>query len=182
MTQYIAILRGINVSGKNIIKMDELKRLFLSMGYRDVQTYIQSGNVVFGAEEGDTSQLETRIMKGIAEGFGMEVPVIVVSASGLRQIAAGNTYLNQEPVEIEKLYVTFLARTPDGVLSDSLALPSGCTDHFELAQHCIYLKVLGGYGKTKLNNNYFEKKLNVKATTRNWKTVLKLVEMAKDTE
>ncbi|MES2618473.1 MAG: DUF1697 domain-containing protein [Bacteroidota bacterium] len=177
METWLAILRGINVSGKNLIKMAELKVLLQSKGLTDVQTYIQSGNVVFKHKSTDPTKLSTLISKAIKEAFNCDVPVIVRTAKDVATILADNPYLKQKNTAPEHLYVTCLAEVPPAENIGKLEGINSGDDTWQIIGCNIYLHCPGGYGNTKLNNNLFENKLKVTATTRNWKTMNVLLEM-----
>lgn len=178
MNTILALLRGINVSGKNQISMADLRSLFLSLGFEDVQTYLQSGNVVFRCDDGNLAELADRIQTGISQGLGLDLPVILLLADDLARISNSNPFIAENGSNDEGLHVTFLKSRPDPSLVNALAVPPGETDEFRISGSEIYLRCPNGYGRTKLNNTFFERKLNVPATTRNWRTVLALVDMA----
>ena len=182
MKTYIAILRGINVSGKNKIKMDALKSSFSELGFEKVQTYIQSGNVVFRYQETDSANLAERISKQIKDDFGFDVPVLVLGAEQLSNIIKNNPFAGDENKEAQFLHVTFLKENPVNVNEEKIKTYVNDGEEFVISDGAIYLFCPHGYGKTKLNNNFFESQLKVSATTRNWKTTLKLLEMAKEVE
>jgi uncharacterized protein (DUF1697 family) len=177
MKTYISLLRGINVSGKNRISMTELKQLCESMGLKDVVTYIQSGNVVFDYEEEDPAKIIMLTEEGIKQLFGSDVRVILRDKESLKKILESNPFVNQRKADPERLYVTFLSEVPQKPVLRNL-LPKDNGDEFMLYDREVYLFCPNGYGKTKFSNTFFEKKLSVSATTRNWKTVNALNEMA----
>lgn len=178
MTAYVAILRGINVSGSKTIKMVELKKMFEELGFQDVATYIQSGNVIFKTEKKKDTELATMIHKAITDVFSFDVPVIVLEAAELRSIQHNNPFLKDVEVDLSKLHVTVMAESPDKTLVKQLEEAAQYPpDAWVVKDKTIYLFCPGGYGNTKLNNNFFEKKLKVAATTRNWKTINTLVDM-----
>ncbi len=176
---YIALLRGINVSGSNKIKMAELKQLFLDLGYKDVSTYIQSGNVIFTSNIKEPILIEDTIISAISKHFGYAIKVLVLTKNELTTIFNSNPFLAKDPtLDISKLYVTILNTKRDlAVIPPIEILIETSDDEFQLIENTIYLYCPNGYGKTKLNNNLFEKKLKVSATTRNWNTISKLVEL-----
>jgi uncharacterized protein (DUF1697 family) len=180
MNTYIAILRGINVSGKKIIKMDALHQLFENSGFSNVRTYIQSGNVLFSSEQTNTSELEQLIATQIEMEFGFQVPVIVLTHLELQQIVENNPFLNDETKNPAFLHVTFLASTPVEDAIDQLTAKKAEQEAFFLTKNALYLYCPNGYGNTKLTNNCIELKLKVQATTRNWKTTLGLLKMVKN--
>lgn len=177
MNRYICILRGINVSGKNPLPMAALRELFASLGCQRVATYIQSGNAVFDAE-GTATELEERISGAIHDRFGFEVPVLLLTAGYLAEIVAGNPYLINRSEDPAKLHVTFFSRQPG---TEEIAALEGThypPDEWFAGNRAVYLFCPEGYGNTKFSNAFFERKLKVTATTRNWKTVNELLRMA----
>lgn len=180
METYIAILRGINVSGQKMIKMQELKAHLEEAGLQNVRTYIQSGNVIFGYKKAGVDKLEGVIKKMIADKFGFDVPVIVKTAEELVAVSRNNPFIVKRKEDTDKQHVTFLAEEPRKELLDKFAAPANIPDEYVIRGKAIYLLCPNGYGQTKLTNNFFESKLKVTATTRNWKTVMKLVEMVNE--
>jgi uncharacterized protein (DUF1697 family) len=178
MNTYICILRGINVSGQKIVKMDELKNLFQKLGFNAVQTYIQSGNVVFQSEQSNQKELEVLIANRVMEVFGFDVPVLVKSNKELQSIFEHNPFLKNGVTDITKLHVTFLSAIPDAALVKQLAEFDFGTDDYVIDNSAIYIHCPeNGYGKTKLSNQFLESKLKLSATTRNWKTITQLIAM-----
>ena len=172
---WVCILRGINVSGYNKIPMPALKAMFGKLGFGNVSTYIQSGNVMFEDGKGlATDELVKMISAGIAEQFGFTVPVIVRTGEEMERIAAGNPFLKEDGIDAEKLHVTFLAETPSPAALEAISKYDYSPDRFIIAGREVYLYCPGGYGNTRLSNSFFESKLKVTATTRNWRTVLRL--------
>jgi len=180
MITYISILRGINVSGQKLIKMKALQEMYENLGLRRVRTYIQSGNVVFESEHPGTGQLQDLISAGILKSFGFEVPVIVMDREYLEHVSENNLFISDRKEDISRLHVTFLSGEPEKGLSDAIKREDFLPDEFVIAGKAVYLFCPGGYGNTKLSNTFFEKRLKVRATTRNWKTVLELVSMSRD--
>jgi len=178
MQTYISILRGINVSGHKLIKMKALQELYENLGFSNVRTYIQSGNVVFGSKSEDTGKLEKIIASAILKNFEFEVPIIVLKRDELNYITSQNMFLTQREKDISKLHVTFLSKEPEKNLAESIGREEYSPDEYNIVGKAIYLFCPQGYGNTKLNNNFFEKKLKVQATTRNWKTVLELLNLS----
>jgi uncharacterized protein (DUF1697 family) len=179
MPVYISMLRGINVVGHNMIKMSELKGLYESLGFTDVATYIQSGNVVFKAKETNPSPVRTKIMDGIAKMFGFSVTVIIRQPKELAAIVKKNPFPGRRGVDETKLHVTFLESKPAAALVKALGpLTAKSKDEYRVTGREIYLYCPGSYGKTLLSNTFFEKSLKVAATTRNWNTVNVLCSLA----
>lgn len=177
MNTYISMLRGINVSGQKQVRMAELKRMYESLGFADVETYVQSGNVVFESKEQDAKKLANSIETGIEKMFGFSVPVLVRSADDFRRILESHPFRDEDPVRI---LVTFLYERPDPSKLEDISRYEDKVDKFAIGEQEIFLFCPGGYGRTKLSNTFFEKKLGVIATTRNWKTVNALYEMASE--
>ena len=174
MTPYISMLRGINVSGRNPVRMEKLKALYVSLGLSGVNTYIQSGNVVFRSSEKDRVELASLIQNGIRDSFGLDVPVIIRTAAEFREIIDRNPF---KKADSSKLHITFLASLPGNVRRVDIVNVMDEGEDFQLSEKEIYLYCPKGYGKTRLSNQFFEKKLHVAATTRNWRTVLVLADM-----
>jgi len=173
VTRYAALLRGVNVSGRNTIGMAELRARLVELGHEDVTTYIQSGNVVLAARATKEATLASAIEAEIRRAFHLDVTVLVRTGAQLRRISTANPFLRRG-VEVSTLHVTFLASMPARAdvqrLSARPAGPDDCT----VVGREVFLRCPGGYGKTKLNNTALERTLKVAATTRNWKTVVKL--------
>lgn len=178
MKTYIAILRGINVGGKRILKMDALRQLFVDVGLHEARTYIQSGNVLFRVEETDKRLLERKIVAAIKAQFLLDVPVIVIGEEELVSIVAKNPFLTDASKNVDFLHLTFLSELPDTTGVEKLLSIQLLPDEFQLIDRAIYLYCPMSYSNSKLTNGFFEKKLNVAATTRNWKTVNELLSMA----
>ncbi|CAM1372374.1 DUF1697 domain-containing protein [Tenacibaculum xiamenense] len=170
MKTYIIILRGINVSGKNKLPMKDLKELLEDINYKDVQTYIQSGNVILKSDD-SKEVIALNIKASIKNKFDYEVPTLVRTIEEWKEAIEKNPY---KSVEEKQQYFTFLSGTPEEVVIEIDAKD----DEFEIINDVVYVNAVGGYGKTKLSNVFFEKKLRVTATTRNLKTTLKLLELA----
>ncbi|MFF9086491.1 DUF1697 domain-containing protein [Streptomyces sp. NPDC014991] len=178
MTKHVALLRGINVGGRTQIAMADLRALFTALGCEAVQTYLRSGNVVFRAPAGQTpAELAARIGKRIADDLGVSVTVLLRTAESLARTVARNPYLGQED-DPAKLHVTFLAQEPTAEQAARLEVPAGETAVFTLAGDEIHLHVPDGYGRTRLDNAFIERRLGIPATTRNWRTVTALHELA----
>lgn len=178
MQAFISILRGINVSGQKKILMTDLKSLYQSLKFSDVNTYIQSGNVSFKTNEKLSDvQLAQKIEKAIYKKYAFEVPIIIRNKDEMKKITSSNPFLKEKDIDKKKLHVTFLSQIPGNAEIDSLAKIDYSPDRFIISGKEIYLHIPESYGETKLSNSFFEKKLKVKATTRNWNTVNQLLEM-----
>ncbi|HET7657344.1 MAG TPA: DUF1697 domain-containing protein [Bacillales bacterium] len=171
MKPYIALLRGINVGGK-VVKMEALRNVFNEMGFENVTTYIQSGNVLFSAVEEQADGLAAHISEKLQEAFGFPIPVIIRTVEEWSEVIQANPFAGQEP------YVTFLDAKPEQNAIFALEIfAEDFEEEVRVIGREVYLICPKGYGKTKLSNALFEKKLGVSGTTRNWKTVNKLLSL-----
>ncbi len=177
MNTYISMLRGINVSGQKKIRMIELRSLYEALGLSNVQSYLQSGNVVFDSDIQDTAKLAGIIEKQIELSFGYAVSVFMREPADFQRIIENNPFLTARSEDPTKLYVTFLRERPS---EGTLEPPANETGQFMMGEREIFVFVPDGYGRTKLSNNFFERKLKITATTRNWKTVNALYQMVND--
>lgn len=182
MQTYVSVLRGINVSGHRVIKMDALKKSYADLGFTNIHTYIQSGNVVFRFKKFEPPKIEKMIKDKISDEFGFDVPVIVMESGALKNILKNNPFLNNKNVDISTLHVTFLSAIPAKPEVNILKEFSYSPDEFIISGDVMYLHIPGGYGNTKLNINFFQNKLKVIATNRNWKTVNELCKIADSIE
>lgn len=178
MAKYISILRGINVGGNRKILMKDLKVLFEKMGLSKVETYIQSGNIVFElVHKLSTANLEVKIEQAITETFGFDVPVIVRTADEWAEVILNNPFWKEKDVDIDRLHLTCLKEVPSQEFLEKIKLFQFLPDRFEIIGKDVFIFCAAGYGTSKLTNPFFESKLKVQATTRNWKTVMKLHEL-----
>jgi uncharacterized protein (DUF1697 family) len=178
MTTYISILRGINVSGQKRITMDALKKMYEDLHFMNILTYIQSGNLVFQYIKSEQKDLEQKISSQIEKNFGFFLPVIVLNTVELKEIIERNPYLVDVTKDISHLHVTFLSSEPEQIDSEIIYKHKLPGEEFTLIEKAVYLYCPNGYGKTKLSNTFFENKLKVNATTRNWKTTTELLSIA----
>ena len=177
MIKYLALLRGINVSGHNMIKMDALKKMLENMGFQNVETYIQSGNIFFDSEEENAASVGFKIKQEISKVFGYDVPVIMISKTDLELCFKNSPFLKEKECDTKKLYVTFISKELSPLAINDLKISNFKPDEVAIDSSRIYIKYAIGAGKTNLDQKYIEKKLNVVATIRNWNTVTKLLEM-----
>jgi uncharacterized protein (DUF1697 family) len=174
----VALLRGINVGGARKVAMPELRSLFEALGHSDVTTYVQSGNVVFGAAgRRSPARLAADIEQRIAGDLGLEVTVLLRTPDDLKGVVDGNPFLGRA-TDVSTLHVTFLADEPDADAVGALDPDHASPDRFEVVGREVYLHTPGGYGRTKLNNAFWERRFGTRATTRNWRTVGKLLDLA----
>ncbi len=178
MQTWVALLRGINVGGKSKVPMKDLKRLFEDAGCENVRTYIQSGNVVFNATENMARQIPAAIATAVKETLGVNTWLVIRSRDEMAQIIAGNPFadLDAPPTSIA---VAFLTQTPpDGTLTH-LEEAESIPDKVILAGQDVYLYLPNGFSGSKLNPKFFTKSL-ANGTTRNWRTITKLMSMMEE--
>ena len=172
---FISLLRGINVSGQKKILMADLKALYESLGFGNVKTYIQSGNVIFETDSDSGDALAKKIENKIKEVYQFEVPVLNLTQNEISKALNENPFLQESDIVQERLYVSFLSELPHSVHVEKIDASLYLPDRFIVKDKFIFLSISpNGYGNTKLSNNFFESKLKVKATTRNWKTIQQL--------
>jgi len=176
---YAALLRGINVGGKNQVAMKDLVALFATCGCGDVRHYLQSGNIVFAAGAELVKRLPGMLSVRMEECFGRQFPVVLRSAEELAEVAANNPFLKagQDP---DTLHVAFLEQAPGEERAARLYPDRSPGDEFVVRGAEIYLYVPNGMAKTRLTNLYFDTKLETVSTMRNWNTVLKLRAMTQE--
>lgn len=175
---HLALLRGVNVGGKNCLPMKDLAEIFAKAGCADVRTYIQSGNVLFRASRGVAEPLAAQITEQIASRFGYRIPVVLRTVGELAAAIRDNPFI-KSGAPPETLHVYFLAGRPSASAVDSLDPDRSKPDAFVVYGREIYLRLPKGMARTKLSNAYFDSKLATTSTARNWRTVLKLFELMK---
>jgi uncharacterized protein (DUF1697 family) len=175
-TSYVAMLRGINVGGHARVAMTDLRATFADMGYPDARTYIQSGNVLFAAS-GSPTKLRATIEQGLQERFGGGTSVVLRTGAQLNDIIEHNPLLSADR-DPKTLHVTFLASKPDSTRVRGLDTEAFLPDEFRVVGSEVFVHCPHGYGRTKLNNAFFERALGTVATTRTWNTVITLAGMA----
>lgn len=178
MITYIALLRGINVSGHNIIKMADLKTLLTKAGLQNVVTYIQSGNIVFNSDETSLEVLEQLISKRIEENYGYQIKVLVINRLYLEHIFNELPFDNLKDLDFKKLGVTFLKDNPSSEGIKKIEVLKKEDEYLIFNNKIAYLYCPNGFGRTKLSNNNFEIKLKTSATSRNWRTIIKLLDLS----
>ncbi|WP_342479625.1 DUF1697 domain-containing protein [Paenibacillus sp. FSL F4-0097] len=179
MTTYIALLRGINVGGNKIIKMLDLKAIFQTLGFANVRTYIQSGNVVFESDEGSVSLLSGVIERQIHEVFGFEVSVIIRTLAEMENVIANDPFQLSEPEEFKRWYVTFLPAEPSAEALDKLRTYENGPDKVRFVGREMYILYEVSVSQSPLFKVPFDKILGMPITARNWNTVNKLVAIGK---
>ena len=177
MSTRIALLRSVNVLGKNMIKMPELALAFEKAGYRNVRTYIQSGNVIFESGDESGELLASKIRELITKKFSLTIQVVVITPEELAKIVALNPFVKKPGTDLSKQHVTFLDSDIDPEKAEMLLAYNYPPDEIIIGSRVVYVHCPDGYGRTKFHNNFIEKKLAANATSRNWNTCLKLLEM-----
>jgi uncharacterized protein (DUF1697 family) len=167
------MLRGINVGGNRKVGMQILRERYESIGFNDIQTYVQSGNVIFSSNA-NASKTRELIEKEIKRTFGFDVLVFIRTREELADLIENSPFKRKDET---KLHVTFLFEKPANIPMNELNSARRGAEEFSISGREIYLFCPNGYGETKLSNNFFEKKLEVTATTRNWRTVNTLLSM-----
>ncbi len=171
MPTYISLLRGINVGGNNKIKMAELKVMYESLDFRNVKTYIQSGNVIFDSRKKNQQKLEVLISEKVKETFGHDIAILIRTKNDFERVITSNPF----PIKAEEakqLYVMFLQEEPDSqYVNKLLEKIADWPEHFIVQGKEAYLHAVNGYGRTKIHGGFVERNLKVKITARNWKTV-----------
>jgi uncharacterized protein (DUF1697 family) len=173
----IAMLRGVNVGG-NAIKMERLRAAFEDLGFSAVRTYVQSGNVILEAAQGSPAALSRKIEERILRECDLSVPVILKTSKAMEHVVRANPFVKDKTIDQSKLHVALLSDTPPKTAVEVLEPLAAKSERFRVLNQEIYLYCPDGYGRTKLSNNAIERKLSVVATTRNWRTVNTLLEMA----
>ncbi len=172
MTRYVAFLRAVNVGGR-VVKMEALKKMFAMRGLKNISTYIQSGNVIFDTEETDKDVLTKKIEARLLKELGYEVIVFLKTVPEIAEVVKKCPF--KDFGEDMALHVSFLSGKPEAEKLKAVEALQSDAEQFRLVATNIYLLVKkGGYGNSTFSNNFFEKKLKVQATTRNWATVNKM--------
>lgn len=172
--RYVALLRGVNVGGKNVLPMKDLAALCVAEGCSDVRTFIQSGNVVFSADPTAAESLPARLADAIERGFGFRSPVVLRTAEDLAAVPANNPFPDTDHV-----HVVFLADRPDPAAVSALDPDRSPGDQFAVVGRDVYAWLPNGVGRSKLTNTWLDKQLSTVSTIRNWRTVLSLIDLAR---
>jgi len=176
MKTYIVLLRGVNVSGKNIVKMAVLKAILIDNDFKNVTTYIQSGNIILSSDLGK-DVVVTKVQQLINDHFQLQIAVFCLDLQEMEVALKNNPFT--ENIEPNKLFFTFLNEEPAADLLADLEKIDFATDQFKVIDKVLYFYLPNGMSNSKLNNNFFEKKLKVTATGRNLNTIHKLIDLAK---
>ena len=174
-TSRIALLRGVNVGGKNKLPMKDLADIFRAAGCTDVATYIQSGNVVFRARAAIAREIPARIAAAIAEQHEIHTVVVMRTAAEWAEMVSNNPFATRS-ADPQALAVAFLADTPSAARIAALDPRRSPPDEFAVRGADVYLRLPNGFARTKLTNAWFDAQLATTSTARNWRTVLELLE------
>lgn len=167
------------MSGHNKIKMTDLAELLIKLGFKDAQTYIQSGNVIFSIQDNLTKKEVTSIVEGaITRKFGYSISAIVKTEKELRDAVALNPFLSEKDFDPAKMAVLFLADLPSSDQIAKVAKVDYPPDKFKIIGEEIFIYCPNGFGRTKLYTNFFENKMKISGTARNWKTINTILEIA----
>lgn len=178
METCITMLRGVNMTGHNTIKMTRLADMFRQLGYTDAETYIQSGNIVFTCHNGDIDDVSSGIRKSVLSEFNLNIAVIIRTLDEMKKIISANPFMEEPDFDPSKMAVLFLEFRPSEEQILKVAGIDYPSDKFRINGSEIYIYCPDGFGKTKLYTNFFEAKMKVTGTARNWRTVNKLIDMA----
>ncbi|OIQ15381.1 MAG: hypothetical protein BM557_11475 [Flavobacterium sp. MedPE-SWcel] len=180
MPVYVALFRAVNVSGHNIIKMEHLRKLMTANGYKNVETYIQSGNVVFETDEINKAKIAHDIKLLLYKEYGYDVVVFLYDEADLTKAIDNNPYTDKtpEPSGPKKYFVVFLSDEPTIAGIDKVNKYNRSDDVFKIIDKVMYMKLSQSAADSKLTNSFIENKFNnCKTTTRNWNTTLKMLIM-----
>lgn len=178
-SKHLALLRGINVGGKNKLPMTDLVRIFRECGCERVRNYIQSGNILFDAEPDVLAGLASRVETHVSDEFGFRPPVVLRTEPALASVVAGNPFL-AEGAAPDALHVYFLAGLADPDRIGGLDPDRSPPDRFAVRGGEVFLHLPDGMARTRLTNAYFDSKLATTSTARNWRTVGKLLDMMRE--
>ncbi len=177
MSVVVAMLRGVNVGGKNLVNMETLRTLCVSLQCSDVVTHLQSGNVLFRTRTKDLEALRLRMQKEMADRFGFEIPIVFRTVEDLRRVVAHNPFPGRVATEAAKVLVTFLYDDPGEAGRRALRAMTIEPEEVRVEGRELYIYYPAGQGQSKLRMRPIEEALGTPGTGRNWNTVLKLLEL-----
>lgn len=179
MSKLFSFLRGVNMTGHNTIKMTDLTEIFKRLGFKDAKTYIQSGNVIFTSiDDLTTKEIALKIEASITKKFGYKVSAIVRTENELKTAVKLNPFISEMDTDHSKMAVIFLTEKPTPDQIARIAEVDYPPDKFKIVGKEIYIYCPNGFGRTKLYTNFFENKMKVTGTARNWKTINAVLEIA----
>ncbi len=177
--KYIALLRGINVGGNKIIKMKDLAEIFTSFGFKNVKTFIQSGNVIFDSPQSKTESVKNKIEKGLNNSLGYPVDAIIRKKEEIENVIKNNPFKKEIEQPNIKLYVTFLSNSPVNKIKKEVSTYNNDLETFKIKNSEVYVLIRkNDIQKTVFSTNFLEKKLGLLGTTRNWNSVNKILNLA----
>lgn len=179
MTTYISLLRGINVGGHRLMKMDALKNICTHLDFTHVQTYLQSGNLVFQSTLTNTAEISSALKESIEKEFGFDVPILTMHHPYFEDLVNNNPFLKDDSKDASFFHITFLSNKVAEQQTELLKEADLNNDAYMVSDQAVYLYCPNGYSTSKLTNSLIERKLGVEATTRNWKTIQALLVLAK---
>jgi uncharacterized protein (DUF1697 family) len=180
MQTYISFLRGINMTGNNSIKMADLTVLYKDLGFNNISTYIQSGNVIFSCDDNFLiSDVTLKIEKAISEKFNFNIQVLIRTINEIEELISLNPFLSEENFSPSKMAIILLSKKPSDIQIQKVTNIDYPPDKFKIINNEIFIYCPNGFGKSKLYTNFFEKKMSVTGTARNWKTMTTLLDLAK---
>jgi len=173
-TGYAVLLRAVNLGSHNKVAMPKLRELLAERGYPDVQTYVQSGNIVLSGTS--PAAVEADVVAALRDGFGLDIEVMIRSRADLAKVVKGNPFL--EPAEDPtRVHVNFLAAQPAKDKVAALDPEEFDPERFAVGDRCLYQFYPGGFGRSKMAAAPWERRLGVRGTNRNWRTVTALLDM-----
>jgi uncharacterized protein (DUF1697 family) len=179
MHTYISFLRGVNMTGHNSIRMADLSLLYESLGFKENKTFIQSGNVIFKTDKQIAEKKIAEVIEnGINEKYGYNVPAMIRSTNELRALFLSNPYLEIPGFDPSKMAVIFLHEIITSDQEGKMRNINYPPDKYQLSEKEIFIYCPNGFGRTKLYTNFFEAKMGVTGTARNWKTVTAILKLA----
>jgi uncharacterized protein (DUF1697 family) len=179
MIKAVSFLRGVNMTGHNKIKMTDLSAIYRKLGFKDAETYIQSGNVVFNCKDDVNIQIvATLVEEAILKKFKYTIPVLNRTTAELKKLITDNPFVNIKDFDPAKLAVIFLYEEPTIDQTDKVRNVDYPPDRFKIIGKEIFIYCPNGFGRTKLYTNFFENKMKVTGTARNWKTINAVLEIA----
>ena len=181
MLTYISFLRGVNMTGHNSIKMTDLSLLYINLGFSDALTYIQSGNVIFNSvNELTVAEIASTLEKAILDRFNYNIPVMIRTVEELKRTLSLNPFFAEEDFDRSKMAVMFLTEKVTEEQLRKVVNINYPPDKFKVVGSEIFIYCPNGFGRTKLYTNFFEKKMGVIGTARNWKTITAMLNIAEN--
>lgn len=178
MPVIVCLLRGVNIGGHNLLKMDALRALCTTLDLEEVQTHLQSGNVLFRTTERSVERLAERISNAIETSHGFRPAAILRTAAEMREIVASNPFAGRKDLHPSKFTVTFLGAAPAAEAREKLLQIKTDPEEMRLGSRELYIYFPNGMGRTKLPWPALERALRTTLTTRNWNTVIKLADLS----